>query len=461
MIGESQTRLRKGRAAALAACLLLAPAVFKSAAPGSASAAHQSAASAYQSPMLAQRSFAAVPAVETSAFEARPAHASARPAAPAPQRRPARQAPAARQKSSGFSHATAAHRRACDSCHKFPSDDWKGARAGGEPFPDVTQYPAHASCIGCHRRQFFSNERPAPSICSTCHESAMPRSIKLHPFPTLAEAFDKSAKAASPRASDFLIHFPHDKHLAVLGELHGGPAEDAGEVRFVRASFGAAARREPARREDAAKANEVCASCHQTYMPQGDSELEFVTPPPTDLPEGAFWLKKGTFKTSPAGHSSCFTCHSADAGISPAPSDCAACHKFPPPGAASPTDFDPQLAERMGVTDRRMLARWRDRQSAAFRHEWFSHAEMKCADCHKVEELNTADPRTRRVAVISCGGAGSGCHVTETDDDGGALNLAIAQRRADPAFTCTKCHAVLGASPVPASHASALSAIRK
>lgn len=438
MIRESPKRARGcGRTVALAAFVLLA-----------------SAATIPLRPAGVVR--AAAPDL-SSLTDAVPAHG----ATAEPQRGAARRTRTAAPRAAKFSHEVAAHKRACDSCHKFPSANWEAARKGADPFPDVTQYPAHASCIGCHRRQFFSNEKPAPSICSVCHQSAVPRAIVLHPFPTLAEAFDKSPKAATTTRSYFSVFFPHDKHLAVLGRVRDEEEDDRGGVRFVRASF-AAPRAAPApAQEDAAKANEVCATCHQTYMPQGDSDQEFVTPPPKDLAEGAFWLKKGTFKTSPAGHSSCFTCHSVDAGLSPAPSDCASCHKFRPAGQTPPSDFDPKLAERMGVTDRLMLARWRDRQSAAFRHEWFSHAEMKCADCHKVEEMNTADPRTKRVAVLSCGGAGSGCHITETDDDGGALNLAIAQKRADPAYTCTKCHAVLGASPVPAAHASALSAIRK
>jgi hypothetical protein len=440
MIRESQTRVRKGRAIAVTVFVLLA-----SVASARTEQARQQ-----------QAAFAPSAAEAVSAHGAQPVRAAAN-----AQRRAASSARGGQRKSVEFSHATAAHGRACDSCHKFPSDNWKQARAGGEPFPDITQYPTHASCIACHRKQFFSNEKPAPSICSICHESAVPRSISLHPFPTLAEAFDKSPKAAQA-SSDFLIFFPHDKHLAILGEMQREAEEERG-MGFMRASFGVGAARTPASaQEDAAKANEVCATCHQTYLPQGDSDMEFVTPPPKDLAEGAFWLKKGTFKTSPAGHASCFTCHSADAGLSPAPADCASCHKFAPAGqAAPPADFDSQLAARMGITDRRLLAHWRDRQSAPFRHEWFSHAEMKCTDCHQVGEMNTADPRTKRVAVLSCGGTGTGCHITATDDDGGALNLAVAQKRADAAFACTKCHVVLGASSLPAAHASALSAIKK
>jgi hypothetical protein len=380
--------------------------------------------------------------------------------------RPRRPSPrAAPRRAPDFSHQRAQHRQACDSCHKFPSANWNEVREGDAAFPDITQYPEHASCLGCHRRQFFTSERPSPSICAVCHQSAVPRSIIVHPFPALPEAFDKSPKAAA-HTSDFLVFFPHDKHLAVLGDARRGTGEGRA-VNFVRASFterGARARERDGAliQDDAAKANEVCATCHQTHMPQGETDEEFITKPPEGLAEDAFWLKKGTFKTSPRGHASCFTCHSADSGIAPAPSDCATCHRPPPAGQpAEPSDFDPQLAARMNVTDRLTLALWARRQTARYRHEWFSHAELKCSDCHKVEEMNTAEPRTTRVPVLSCGGGGSGCHITAADEEGGALNLAVARKLEDASATCTKCHAVLGARPVPSSHASALSAIRK
>src|SRR4051812_40914636 len=54
-----------------------------------------------------------------------------------------------------FSHATAQHQKSCDSCHKSPTENWSEARATDAAFPDITDYPEHASCINCHRRQFF------------------------------------------------------------------------------------------------------------------------------------------------------------------------------------------------------------------------------------------------------------------------------------------------------------------
>jgi hypothetical protein len=198
------------------------------------------------------------------------------------------------------------------------------------------------------------------------------------------------------------------------------------------------------------RAEESCAVCHQTYQPQGDGADEFVVKPPADAGD-AFWLKKGTFKTSPIGHATCFTCHSADSGMKPAPADCATCHKIAP--AAPKSDMDPQHPAVKAITDKITLQAWRERDSSAtFRHEWFSHAEMSCATCHNVETMNTAVPETKRVGLSSC----SMCHVTTTADDGGALNIEMDARKADPAFQCVKCHISFGKLPVPESHVKAL-----
>src|SRR5215217_4810305 len=53
--------------------------------------------------------------------------------------RTAAQAP--RADYSRFSHSIAQHRQACDSCHKFPTRNWKEARKADAAFPDVTDYP--------------------------------------------------------------------------------------------------------------------------------------------------------------------------------------------------------------------------------------------------------------------------------------------------------------------------------
>src|SRR5215831_10770700 len=61
-----------------------------------------------------------------------------------------------------FSHQThvVGQKLACDSCHKFPSSNWKEVRKGDAAYADVTDFPEHASCLNCHRQQFFTRERP-------------------------------------------------------------------------------------------------------------------------------------------------------------------------------------------------------------------------------------------------------------------------------------------------------------
>lgn len=337
---------------------------------------------------------------------------------------------------------------ACDSCHKFPSENWKEARRTSDAFPDVTEYPEHASCINCHRAQFFARERPAPRICSVCHTNVTPRNTTRHPFPSLGETFRASTKGRD-YASEFRVGFPHDKHLEVVSALNSRPSSAASL--FLRASFSRASLARSTQESDPKN----CAVCHQTYQPQGKSADEYVTKPPANLGD-AFWLKKGTFKTVPDTHAACFNCHSTDTGIAPAPSDCAACHKLPAPSQAR-ADFDPAHPSVAALTDMRMLAIWRARDSSAtFRHEGGAHPELSCTTCHNVSAMNTTEAKTLRVPVLTCGGTGVGCHVTASADEGGILNFEVEERRTKPSFQCAKCHLVYGREALPKSHADAL-----
>jgi hypothetical protein len=353
-----------------------------------------------------------------------------------------------------FSHRTREHQQACDLCHKFPSPNWKEARKESDAFPDITEYPQHPSCLKCHYQQFFARERPAPKICAVCHTSVAPRNSARFPFPSLNEAFQAS-KRGQDFTSDFIVNFPHETHMDVI-EAYRPVFKTDRSVSFVPASFN----RESGTQEQksAPQKKENCSVCHQTYQPQGDSTEEYVTKPPKNLSD-AFWLKKGTFKTTPANHATCFTCHSQETGIAPAPSDCNACHKLPTPEQAATQpqvahlDFEPSLPAIMGITDRTMLNKWRRRDSSAtFRHEGGAHPDQSCADCHHVAAMNTLDQKTLRVPIQSCGV----CHITATTDDGGALNFELDQRKANPAFQCTKCHLSFGKEPVPKSHLEAV-----
>ncbi len=335
----------------------------------------------------------------------------------------------AKRKYSEFPHNAKAHQIECASCHKFPSKNWEEVRSAGEAFEDITEYPTHDSCVKCHTQQFFRGSQPV--ICSICHTNPSPRNSTRHPFPNPREIFDNSPKGKAAQ-SDFDITFPHDKHIEIVS------ASNRRGVNWIVASH------RPRREE------ESCAVCHQTQAPQGNSDVEFITPPPATIGDG-FWLRKGTFKTAPLGHKTCFTCHSADSGMTPEPKNCASCHKLGSPQPAA--DLDPKLLLASKLTDKSMIDSWRKRDSSGtFRHEFVAHTELSCSTCHNVAAMNTADAKTKRVGIESC----AMCHVTATSDEGGALNYEIDQRKAKATFQCTKCHLAFGSKAIPESHTKAV-----
>lgn len=340
-----------------------------------------------------------------------------------------------------FSHTThaVAQKLACSSCHKVPSKNWNVVRKGDAAFQDVADFPEHASCLSCHRQQFFARERPAPAICSNCHIAVTPRDTARWLFPSLGDITDPKLKRRE-FVSEFGVGFPHDKHIDVVG---WNPPNLRNRALFVNASL------------QQAGPPKSCPVCHQTYQPQGKSSEEYVTKPPKTLGD-AYWLKKGTFKTIPNSHTICFTCHNADSGISPEPKNCEMCHKLTAPMQLK-VDFDPKLAATMGA-DNFMLARWSRRISAgAFRHEAGEHPDLSCLNCHKVDSaaFSTVNPITMKVPVRSCGGA-DGCHITKNVDEGGILNFEIDAKKKDPKFVCTKCHVTFGSEPVPENHPQAI-----
>ena len=357
-------------------------------------------------------------------------------------RRPARRSQP-RIDYSEFSHVTHVtnQKLACDSCHKFPTANWKEVRKGDAAFPDVAEFPEHAACINCHRPQFFARERPAPRICSNCHVAVTPRDTARFLFPSLGDVADTSNRQRD-FVSEFNVNFPHETHLEIVSAR-------APLVRpwFVTVSWKS--------RQQQKQPPANCGVCHQTYQPQGKSDEEYVTKPPKDLGD-AFWLKKGTFKTSPNSHTGCFTCHNAESGIAPVSSDCQACHKLANMTVKINSDFDPGMPAKMEVTDRVILSAWRERMSSGtFRHEGGAHPDMACADCHAPARMNTVDVLTLKVPVNSCGGA-DGCHVTKTLDEGGILNYELDEKKKNANFVCTKCHITFGTQGVPASHLSAI-----
>jgi predicted CxxxxCH...CXXCH cytochrome family protein len=361
---------------------------------------------------------------------------------------------------SKFSHATAQHRKACDSCHASPTANWAAAREGGSAFPDVTDYPEHASCINCHRRQFFSGARPA--ICTVCHTQVSPRSGARFPFENPAELFTKSEKSKT-RRTEFSINFPHDRHQDVMAraapttDAPRGSDTPAGSAAFVRASFEPRAAEE--RRVDS------CTICHETYQAAGDAPEEYVTKPPAALPTNAlgleaFWLKRGMLKTTPHGHASCFNCHWQDGGERPFSSDCAGCHKLLQPGvgmksggAPRRSDADTSNPSVKGIADAYVLARWSVRLVAAFRHEKADHVKVGCTACHiSITSADRITSETDFVPIKTC--ASSSCHGS-TNKSAGAKKIIfdeVEQRKKDAAYQCVKCHINLGKEPTPKSH---------
>ncbi len=334
-----------------------------------------------------------------------------------------------RIKYSEFPHSQKAHRLECNTCHKFPSDNWNKVRPEDTAFPDITDYPKHQSCLKCHKQQFFKGS--PPKICSICHLNPSAKDSSRHPFPNPREIYDQSKKGKTAE-SDFVVGFPHEVHLEIVS------ANQHTTTPFVNASYSRSERR--------LAGEESCAVCHKTMKPQGDSEDEYLTPPPADLGD-AFWVKKGMFKSAPIGHTVCFTCHTAEMGMLPAQQDCGKCHHLKPP--QPPSDYDPKLAASMGIDDKVMMDAWQIRHSAGkFRHEFIAHVDLECATCHNVTTMNTADPSTMKVTISSC----AMCHVTATSADGGSLNMEMDERKKDPVFQCVKCHITFGKQPVPESH---------
>ena len=351
---------------------------------------------------------------------------------------------------SRFSHRThvMGQKLICSACHKFPTDNWKLVRKGDAAFPDVADFPRHDTCLNCHRTQFFARQRPAPAICSNCHVNVTPRDTTRFLFPSLGDV-PGGLKRQRVLSAEFAVDFPHDKHMDVVGEYLPASSRPFGFL-LVSMQEKTAGSTEP----------KSCPVCHQTYQPQGTSDDEYVSKPPKDIGDN-FWLKKGTFKTIPNSHTVCFSCHNSDAGIAPLPNDCQVCHKLKPEVAPLPTDFDSNLLAVFGIDDHLIRdASQRRHSSGSFRHEGGDHPNLSCLNCHKVQTMNTLDPRTLRVAVKSCGGA-DGCHITATADDGGILNYEIDQKKAKRDFVCTKCHISFGKVSVAADHLLAIEALKK
>lgn len=357
---------------------------------------------------------------------------------------------------SKFSHRTAQHRQACDSCHTIPTPNWTTARAA-EPFPDVTDYPDHDACINCHRQQFFVGARPV--ICTLCHTNASPRNGARFAFQNPNEGGRGIQKPKSE--SQFDTKFPHDVHQDVMASVR--PAHQEPAFRFVRASMSQTAATAVPTQVDS------CTICHQTFEPRSrgaDSPAaQPMTGQPADFPKEAFWPDKGTFKSSPTSHASCFNCHWRDGGVVPLANNCVACHELLPAGvqlttaktdgtAKAHTDGSTSFAR--AIADKSIREQFLQRQSVKFVHEIPKHEERGCTSCHlTITGADDLKGQTLNVPILTC----APCHIDARTRK--ELNKEVAARRDDAAFQCVKCHANFGKDPIPASHDEAVPAPKK
>lgn len=343
---------------------------------------------------------------------------------------------------SKFSHGVTPHRAlACDECHTIPTPNWREARKG-EAFPDVTEYPDHPSCVRCHRQQFFSGARPV--ICAVCHTNVSPRNGNRFAFANPRENVQNAMR--KPRAaSQFAVRFPHDKHQDVMALFVRPSFHFDGAASLVRATF------EPQEKQIV----DHCTICHQTYEPQGESDEKLMANRPAKIDE-ADWPKKGTFKTSPTSHASCFNCHWQEGGVAPLSSNCAGCHQFRQRGADIDAqrkhgDANPEVAK--AITDEDIREKYLNRQSVKFRHEVTKHiTDRGCTSCHiQITTLTAVTATTLDVPILTC----AGCHIGNKK----VLNLEVEKRRKSEAgkpFQCVKCHETAGANTIPKSHNDAV-----
>ncbi len=307
------------------------------------------------------------------------------------------------QRRDAFEHRTAAHKKLdCSSCHKIPTPNWVGARG----YPDVADFPGHASCINCHRRDFFAGNRPA--ICAGCHVNPGPRGVARFPFPVRS------------RSHEFSTIFPHNVHQDIIASNQR--LDGVAVAHFVNASF-----RRPALPDDKSEFNN-CAICHKTStaMPKMAPRTPANAQPLVEAMVDSFVPKVQYFKDSPTGHATCFTCHFQS--VKPIATDCAGCHS---------------------LTTAYSLSATVKRYSFKFDHQQKEHSVRDCMTCH-VRISQNADVKTMTDADVPFMACVS-CHSDKITEESTKRVESVANKQ--PAFQCTYCHTpAVGRFPVPSSH---------
>lgn len=325
----------------------------------------------------------------------------------------------------------------CNSCHAIPSPAAPDTIAAATK-PGVEGYPYHDSCVRCHRPQFFKGASPA--ICTVCHTRSSPRltARNMHPFPKQGE---------QQIAREFPGYFPHTLHQSVIARERN-PAPEAGSWSFVNAAF------KPFD-DTPAKVLDNCATCHLTdarppvAIAVGGTEATFK---PED---------KGTFKTIPTGHASCFNCHWQSQP--PVKDDCAGCHlsqeaytkkkRAASIEAALPGVLSPAAAQWFKTWPRE----WPKRLSIKFRHETPNH-DIGCTTCHiNITQMETLNIPKADVPIATC----ADCHINNSSvTRKGSEKVTIFSEMSEEVKdkdnktnTCMGCHTTaIGRERPPCSH---------
>ncbi len=309
----------------------------------------------------------------------------------------------AQKGSDDFSHKTASHKKiACNSCHQTPTANWSSARG----FPDIADYPGHASCVQCHRNEFFRGNRP--TICAVCHTAVGPRGKERFEFPVKS------------RSQEFETIFPHDVHQNIIASNE--KKYDVAVAHFVNASF--------AKPDDEKPQFNNCAICHPTatvvpeFITFKPLKTESLTPPAAEV----FTPKAEFFKDMPDNHAACYNCHYQ--GQKPVRTDCANCHRLTTPY------FELNVVQRF---------------SLKFDHSSENHANKDCTTCH-VRITQTSDLRNllnADVPLMTCNS--SSCHGKELTGEIGKREKSLADNA--QVFQCNYCHtSAIGSFKIPASH---------
>jgi hypothetical protein len=309
----------------------------------------------------------------------------------------------AQKGSDDFSHRTASHRKInCSSCHKTPTANWSAARG----FPDIADYPGHASCVQCHRNDFFRGNRP--TICAVCHSAVGPRG---------KERFDFPVKNRSQECETIV---PHDVHQNIIAA--NDKRTEVAVAHFLNASFSKADGEKPQFNN--------CAICHKTAtVVPAFTTFKPVKTEPLSTPESEkFTPKARFFKGVPDDHASCFNCHYQ--GQKPVRTDCASCHRLTAPYIES------KVVQRF---------------SLKFDHSSENHVNKDCTTCH-VRITQTSDLRNllnADVPLLTC--STSSCHGKELTGEIGKREKSIADKA--QVFQCNYCHtSAIGSFNIPKSH---------